>query len=166
MSAIKRILVPTDFSPASELALDYAIDLAGRIGAGVHLMHVLEEQSFTASYPDGFFAELPGVRAQMLEDAHRQLADSIARCGRAGIATTSQVAFGSPARAIAEQALRRGTDLIIMGTHGRSGFAHLLLGSVAERVVRTAPCPVLTVRDTARVADMIAADAVQAAAIG
>ena len=164
MSAIKRILVPTDFSPPSQIALEYAVDLAQRVGAAIHLMHVLEDQAFGAAYPDGFFAELPGVRAQMLEHAHRQLGDCIARCKDANVEVTSQVVFGRPASAMCEQAQRRGTDLIVMGTHGRSGFAHLLLGSVAERVIRMAPCPVLTLRDTARVADMVPADSLKALA--
>jgi universal stress protein A len=163
MSAIKRILVPTDFTPASDLALDYAIALARWIGAGIHLVHVLAEQDFTASYPDGFFAELPGARAQVLEDAQRHLADAIGRSQRAMVAVTSQVAFGSPARVIADQAIRRGSDLIVMGTHGRAGLAHMLMGSIAEQVTRIAVCPVLTLRETARIAEMIAEESLQSA---
>jgi nucleotide-binding universal stress UspA family protein len=70
--------------------------------------------------------------------------------------TTAHVQFGTPARVIADTAENRGTDLIVMGTHGRGAIAHLLVGSVAERVVRIAPCAVLTVRDTARIADVLA----------
>ena len=80
------------------------------------------------------------------------------RCAALPVPATIEVAVGRPARVIIETATNRGTDLIVMGTHGRSGVAHLVLGSVAERVVRTAPCAVLTVRDTSRIADAIATE--------
>jgi universal stress protein A len=72
------------------------------------------------------------------------------------VSASSHVLTGQAARAIAERAINSGADLIVMGTHGRSGVAHLVLGSVAERVLRIAPCPVLVVRDTRRVADILA----------
>lgn len=156
MPDIKRILVPTDFSTISDLAVSYAIDLATRYGASIHLVHVVEEMYFGSAYPDGFFAELPAVRARLIEEAETRLTQAAARCQAAGLAVTTQVAEGRPARIIASMATNRGADLIVMGTHGRSGVAHLVLGSVAEHVVRTAPCPVFTVRDTARVADTLA----------
>jgi universal stress protein A len=161
MAQIKRILVPTDFSAASEITLSYAMDLASRYGASLHLLHVLEESSFTAAYPDGFFAELPGMRTQMIEEGERRLGEAAARCADATLDVTTQVVVGRPARAIVQEAEQMGADLIVMGTHGRTGFAHLMLGSVAEQVLRTAPCPVLTVRDTARTADAAAAARVE-----
>jgi nucleotide-binding universal stress UspA family protein len=82
----------------------------------------------------------------MLHDAQERLRHRAAREGRQASIET-EVLFGHGARTIAEYAAERGVDLIVMGTHGRTGFAHLLLGSVAERLVRTAPCPVLTVRN-------------------
>jgi hypothetical protein len=75
-----------------------------------------------------------------------------------GVTATMEVIVGWPARVIAQTATSRGTDLIVMGTHGRGTIAHLVLGSVAERVVRTAPCAVLTVRDSSRIADVLAAE--------
>lgn len=147
---IKRILVPTDFSPTSDLAMDYAADLARKLGAAIQLLHVVDEPSFAAVYPDGYFVDLPALRVQAMDEAQKRFA---ALAGRVDLDVTTDVQFGRPAVVIADQALARGTDLIVMGTHGRGGVAHLLLGSVAERVVRTAPCPVLTVRNTARVAD-------------
>jgi universal stress protein A len=158
MSQTKRMLVPTDFSPASDIAFNYAVDMAGRDGSAMHLLHVLDDASFAAAYPDGFYAELPGMRAQLIADAQRRLDEMAARCASAQVSVTSEVTVGRPARAITAAATSRGTDLIVMGTHGRSGFAHFVVGSVAERVVRTAPCPVLTVRDTWRTADIIAAE--------
>jgi nucleotide-binding universal stress UspA family protein len=159
MSQIKRMLIPTDFSAASSLALQYGLDMAFRYGASIHLMHVIEDPAFSTVYPDAYFAELPDLMKRLTEDSEKQLADAVAKCAAANVPATSQVVVGRPARAIAKEALDRGTDLIVMGTHGRSGFAHLVLGSVAERVIRTSPCPVLTVRDTSRVADAIALEA-------
>jgi universal stress protein A len=159
MTAIKRMLVPTDFSPASDIAFLYAIDMAAREGSTLHLLHVVDEASFATAYPDGFYVELPGVRAQLSDEANAKLRDMAARCAAANVEATTEVAVGRAARVIAETATARGTDLIVIGTHGRGGFAHLVLGSVTERVVRIAPCAVLTVRDTSRIADAIAAEA-------
>jgi universal stress protein A len=166
MTAIKRMLVPTDFSPASDIAFAYALDMAGREGSTLHLLHVVDEANFATAYPDGFYVELPGVRAQLTTEANARLADMAARCAAANVAATTEVAVGRAARVIAQIATARGTDLIVIGTHGRSGFAHLVLGSVTERVVRMAPCAVLTVRDTSRIADAIAAEEVTRRAAG
>jgi universal stress protein A len=160
MSEIKRMLVPTDFSPASDIAFNYAVDMAVRQGSTMHLLHVIDDASFATAYPDGFYVELPGLRAQLTEDATRRLQEMATRCASADVLATIDVAVGRPARVVTETAKAQGTDLIVMGTHGRSGFAHLVLGSVAESVVRTAPCAVLTVRDTSRIADVIAAESV------
>ena len=151
MSEIKRLLVPTDFSATSDRAVSYAIEMAARLGTSVHLMHVVGERSDASLYPDGHFIELATLRHRMIEDAETQLAGLAARFVGAGVVVTTHVMFGNPASSVVQQALLRGMDLIIIGTHGRSGVAHLLLGSVAEQVARTAPCPVLMVRDTARV---------------
>lgn len=159
MTAIKRMLVPTDFSPASDIAFAYAVDMAAREGSTLHLLHVLDEASFATAYPDGFYVELPGVRAQLTNEAKARLDDMVARCAAANVEATTELAVGRAARVIVDSATARGTDLIVIGTHGRSGFAHLMLGSVTERVVRMAPCAVLTVRDTSRIADAIAAEA-------
>jgi nucleotide-binding universal stress UspA family protein len=160
MSQIKRILVPTDFSAASEVAFNYALDIAFRDGATMHLLHVLEEQSFAAAYPDGSYVELPHVRQQLIREAEARLAAAGARCADVSVTATTQVVVGQPDPTIVQQAMDRRSDVIVMGTHGRKGFAHLMLGSVAERVLRTAPCPVLTVRDTSRTADILAIDVV------
>lgn len=160
MAEIKRMLVPTDFSPASDIAFNYAIDMAVRHRASLHLLHVIDDASFATAYPDGFYVEIPGLRAQLTGESTRRLQDMATRCAAADVATTVEVAAGRPAYVIAEIARLRGTDLIIMGTHGRSGFVHFVVGSVAERVVRAAPCAVLTVRDTSRIAGVIAAEAV------
>ena len=159
MLAIRRLLVPIDFAAASNLALDCAIDLARRYGSKMAVVHVLDERGFASAYPAGVAIEVPDHRDRRIEDAEERLAEVTEKCREAGVPASSHVLEGRPARVIAEQATTRGTDLIVMGTHGRSGLAHLALGSVAEQVLRTAPCPVLVVRDTARVADMLSADA-------
>lgn len=163
MSGIHSILVPTDFSPASDIALQYAIDMAQRLGARIHLLHVVDDASFAMAYPDGVFVpDVPELRARLVQEATDQLQKPVTRLAATGVMTTSEVLVGTPARAIVQGATARGSDLIVMGTHGRGAFAHFVLGSVAERVVRTAHCPVLTVRDTSRIADLIAAERVSA----
>lgn len=164
MPQIKRILVPTDFSYTSDLAVEYAIDLARKFGASIHVLHVVEDVNFTTVYPDGFFAELPTLRAQLMSQAQSRIAETASRCATANVTVTTQVTDGRPTPVITEIAALRGTELIVMGTHGRGGVAHMVMGSVAERVVRTAPCPVFTVRDTMRVADAITASVVREAA--
>ena len=160
MSPIKRLLVPTDFSPTSDIAFNYALDMAARAGASIHLLHVIDDASFATVYPDGVYVELPGLQEKLIGEAHARLDAVAAVCAAAGVPATTQVVVGRPSASITEEANTRGSDLIVMGTHGRGGFAHLMLGSVAERVLRTAQCPVLTVRDSSRAADIIAAEAV------
>jgi nucleotide-binding universal stress UspA family protein len=153
------LLVPLDFAAASNLALDCAIDLARRYDSKIDVLHVLDEMRFAGAYAEGLVIEAPDLQDRQIDDAEQRLAEVRAKCAQAGVSASSQVLVGTPARVISEHATNRGTDLIVMGTHGRGGLAHLALGSVAERVLRTAPCPVLVVRDTARVADMLAGDA-------
>ena len=142
--AFKTIVVAADFSPPSELALEYARTLAKRFGASLQLIHVLAEP-----YPlgvEGYVPDVANLRKSLLHNAHQRLATSLAAMPDDGM--TGEVLVGNPARRIIEAAASKNADLIVMGTHGRGGVAHLLMGSVAERVVRTAPCPVLTVRET------------------
>jgi universal stress protein A len=160
MSRIKRLLVPTDFSPTSEIAFNYALDMAAREAASIHLLHVIDDVSLATVYPDGVYVEPPVREEQLIGEAQSHLDTVAAACANAGIPATTQVVVGRASACITAEASTRGSDLIVMGTHGRSGFAHLMLGSVAERVVRAAPCPVLTVRDSTRAGDVIAAEAV------
>jgi universal stress protein A len=140
----KVILVPTDFSPASAKALEYAQLLGARFNGSLNLLHVVEDPVATVG-PEAYVVDLPALREQIVHDAERRLAEVAAPLS--GVTVTTEVLVGSPARAIAKVAADRGAGLIVMGTHGRGGLAHLLLGSVAERVIRTAHCPVLTVRE-------------------
>ena len=165
MPNIHRILVPTDFSPASDIALQYAIDLGERLGSQIHLLHVIDGANVAAAYPDGLYIEIPSLRERLIQESTDQLRKAAGRCEAAGLMTTFEVVVGSPARAIAKTATSRASGLIVMGTHGRGAIAHLLLGSVAEQVVRIAPCAVLTVRDTSRIADILAAEQVAATTV-
>ena len=125
-----RILVASDFSATSEAAIDCARELALRLGASLHLLHVVDDPAGAARRGD---AE-QGLAARLTPEDRRVLR------------ATTDVLVGPVAPTIVEMASSRDADLIVMGTHGRSGLAHALIGSVAERVVRTADCPVLTVR--------------------
>jgi universal stress protein A len=139
------ILVPTDFSEPSEAALDYALALAATHGSRLHLLHVVDASFVTGPVSaEIFVVETPAEQAALFDDAKAKLAHRAARCTSGKI--TTEVITGTSARTIICYARARSIDLIVMGTHGRSGMAHLFMGSVAEKVVRDAPCPVLTVR--------------------
>jgi len=143
-----RILVPTDFSAPSNGALASAKTLATRFGASLHLLHVLDDPFVAGAFAADVYAPPPaGLRESWLKGAETLLATQLAPEEKADFHSTTAVVFGPPARAIVEYAGTHGIDLIVMGTHGRGGMAHLLIGSVAERVVRTALCPVMTVRE-------------------
>ena len=163
MSPFTRILVPTDFSPAADLALAHAKALAQAFGASLHLLHVFDDPYTAAAYAPEVFATLPPeYREAAFADAVRQLNQRIGAQEIREFGGTTDVVVGSPAREIVRVAAERGVDLIVMGTHGRSGLAHLVLGSVAERVVRTAPCAVLTVRNTSTASEPASADTTRA----
>ena len=144
MIPIQRILVPTDFSEPADAALDYAVDLSKTLGASISLVHVFDELLDSAFSLDHYVPLPAETRTEILKDVRGRLAERVARTGRPDAA--ADVLVGSPARAIVDTARQQEADLIVMGTHGRHGISHLLLGSVAERVVRTADCPVLTIR--------------------
>jgi nucleotide-binding universal stress UspA family protein len=148
MTEIKRMLVPTDFSAPADAALAYAVDLAAKLGARVSLVHVFDDPFVVNGVFSGEFVPLPmELRNEILADLRRRLADVVATSGHSEL--SPQVLVGPIAKTIVEAAQEQAADLIVMGTHGRGAVAHLLLGSVAERVVRTATCPVLTVRPPA-----------------
>jgi nucleotide-binding universal stress UspA family protein len=150
---ISRILVPTDFSAASEAALEYAVTLADRFGASLHLLHVVEDPFVGGAFgSELYITSVPAMRAHLVDEAAQRLCRILGQEDRERLKATSEVRVGAPAAAIREAAHVQHCDLVVMGTHGRSGMAHLLLGSVAEKVVRHAPCPVLTVRNEAAAA--------------
>jgi len=144
----KRILVPVDYSPSSKLALEWALTLADGMDASVHVVHTWEVPPYLR--PD--LTVWSGEISETLADHTRAEAEKGMReflvaadiDGRPNV--TSQVTAGTPYATILALVREQGFDLVAMGTHGRTGVAHLLLGSVAEKVVRHAPCPVLTIR--------------------
>ena len=143
-----RILVPTDYSAPSDAALACARRLAAQFGSSLHILHVLEEVAASSAFGSEFYmGDSPDVRAARLKDAQERLAHRVIPGGQSQVHTTAEVVSGRSAQAIVDSAANGNFDLIVMGTHGRSGVAHLLMGSVAETVVRTASCPVLTVRE-------------------
>jgi len=149
-TTVTRILVATDFSEASGAALAFAKTLASRFGASLHLLHVLEDPYVTGAFaPEVYAPPPPGLRESWLRSAEGTIAMLVTEADRAAFDITTDVVFGPIAHTIVERASQIGADLIVMGTHGRGGVAHLLMGSVAERVVRTAGCPVLTARGLA-----------------
>jgi nucleotide-binding universal stress UspA family protein len=139
----RTILVPMDFGEVAEAALDYAVAWARLSGAKIALLHVCEIPY--VGIPDGPLVPAADVVDPMLQDAERLLGTIAARYRDQGLQITSLVEQGIPREAIATVARRLGADLIVMGTHGRRGISRALLGSVAESVVRCAPCPVLTI---------------------
>ncbi len=145
---IARILVPTDFSATSDTALGYAITVAKQFGASLHLLHVVDDPFVGGAFgSEVYITSVPAMRVHLVDEAASKLARLLPLCKRVGART--EVRVGKPADVIREVAEEHGVDLIVMGTHGRTGIAHLLLGSVAEKIVREAPCPVLTVRGDA-----------------
>lgn len=142
---IKRILVPLDFSANSQRALDYACGLAVKFDAALHLVHVCEVPSMATASMDAYAIAYNDWSQQLGDEAERELVKITSSLS--GVKTTTEVLFGRPAGAIVESAEINEADLIVMGTHGHGAVMHLMMGNVAERVVRTAPCPVLTVRE-------------------
>jgi nucleotide-binding universal stress UspA family protein len=140
------IIHPTDFSVAGEAAFAQALEIAGREGAELILVHVLEPIS---PFPDGDYRTRRRELRTVLETTARRALDPLlSRAKQARVAASGVVMEGWPPEEIVRLARKRRADLIVIGTHGRRGMKRLLLGSVAERVILLAPCPVLTVRAT------------------
>jgi universal stress protein A len=145
MTRFNKILVPIDYSPCSNEATRTAVDLAGRYSATITLVNVYEPidrmmpEAYWVITPEQEQRVLAGFREQ-LDKAEKQVRD------RGPVNVTTRLLEGEPAQRIVDYARENDCDLIVMGTHGRKGVKHLLLGSVAERVLRTAPCAVLVVK--------------------
>jgi len=143
----KRILVPTDFSDPSDAALDYARVLAGQFHSTIQLLHVVEPPFDASAFSnEAYIAGAPSIYEAMVKEAQAQLAIRVRPTDRERLGLRTEIITGQSAVTILEYAADHRMDLIVMGTHGRTGLAHLFMGSVAEHVVRKAICPVLTVR--------------------
>ena len=144
MIEFSKILYLTDFSEASEYAGQYAISIAGKYGCRVYVAHVVEP--FT--YADDFGIDYGAQLREMEATAGRLLDNAAASMKKTGADIEGVLLSGNPSAEIVKFAKDTAIDLIVMATHGRSGVEHILMGSVAEKVLRKSPCPVLTVKKT------------------
>ncbi len=159
MVVLKNILVATDFSEPSAVALAYGRDFARSYNAALHVLHVVEDVMMRYSPEIGFAT--PNLQKDLDAAARRDLDAIITADDRQTLTLVPVVQSSvSVAGGITDYAKANAIDLIIVGTHGRGAMKQFLMGSAAERVVRTAPCPVLAVR--ARERDFIAPDALVA----
>lgn len=140
---LHTILVPTDFSPCADHALERAVEMAKVTQATLHILHAYQ-------LPPGagmMDVPLPRDYQEQIRDAAQQCIDErVKRASDRGVKANGQVTCDVPVRAILDAVAKVQADLIMMGTHGRTGIKHMLLGSVAERTVRLAPCSVMTVK--------------------
>ena len=149
MLTLKRILCPVDFSDLSLNALTFAVDLASKFQAELHLLHVFEGYDEISLNPETALIPMPEWLIKLRQLCHEKLAalpspDLAARCP----ALVRAHREGPAIHEILDYAAHQKIDLIVLATHGRTGLKHLLMGSVAENVVRSATCPVLTIRGT------------------
>jgi nucleotide-binding universal stress UspA family protein len=139
----KRILVPIDFSDGSNRAISQAVQLAGALGASLELFHAYQLPVF--ALPDSSVTVSPTYVADLTDRAQKELDRQRERLAAEGLDVSTRLVEGNPADAIVERAIALHALMVVIGTHGRSGFRRFLLGSTAERVVRTSTVPVLTV---------------------
>jgi nucleotide-binding universal stress UspA family protein len=145
MKPFEKLLVPTDFSEPAHAAMLLGADLSRRYAASMTLVHTYDLVAY--ALPDGYVMYTSPQLDRMLEELERRLADARRNAELAGaLHVETRLLQGPAASEICAFAADGDFDLIVMGTHGRTGLKHFLMGSVAERVVRAAPCPVLTVR--------------------
>lgn len=149
MIRFNKIVLTTDLSENANVATPYAIDLARKYGGSIELLHVCEDTVYYASAAaaEGFVVDMEEFSAKIAKDRENALkaaADSLV--SQYGIQIRPVLRKGHAANEIVAYAKEAKPDVIVIATHGRTGFSHMLFGSVAERVIRTAPCPVLSVR--------------------
>jgi len=143
---IETILVPSDFSDYAEYAFTWALEMAEKWGAKVIVLNAAPLFSHLA-YPESvYMVDLVKMEAELIADADKKLREFVAKKGTTNVPVETRAVLGDPFWEICQAAEQNQADLIVMGSHGRTGLAHVLLGSVAERVVRHAPCPVLVAR--------------------
>jgi nucleotide-binding universal stress UspA family protein len=148
MILLKKILVATDFSKPSERALAYGRELARTFGAQLVVAHVVGDMTALGYADPEAIVYAPDLQREIEDTARHQLEVALTAEDYDQLRAVAVLLRGnSPAAALVEYAREADVDLMVIGTHGRGAVAHLLMGNVAERVVRTAPCPVLTVRD-------------------
>ena len=146
MLSIKNILVPVDFSQHSHSALSYAREFAAAMHASIHLVHVVEPFVYPGNFGEYPPVDLTGLEKNLSDSAQREIDELTAQLRDAKFTSFGEVRYGKPADEIVAYAEANPVDLICIATHGRSGFEHFLFGSTTEKVLRRAPCPVLTIR--------------------
>ena len=146
MIKLKKILYPTDFSESSLEAMKYAVSFARDYKARLILMHVVNEQIFSEGLNLPRLAAPEALEQELVAEAGRQMRTLIPADVRAGVDVEHVILRGMPFLEIIRYAKANEIDLIVIGTHGRSGMEHIIFGSTAEKVVRKAPCPVLSVK--------------------
>jgi universal stress protein A len=144
----KKILCPIDFSEFTDEILEYALDITKKYGAELHLIHIIPNLNYFTPYESFFTPENIIVVEKNMEDEVNKDFDAIIK--KIDIPVKKVIRTGAAFVEIIDYVKTESIDLIIMGTHGRTGLEHILIGSVAERVIRKAPCPVLTVRPKSR----------------
>lgn len=144
MISIKNILCPIDYSVYSEKALKYAIEFAEKYNAKLYLMHVLDIRIYDITDPELYNVNV--IDKETINKLRERLHKCISEDTRKNIEVETIVIEGVPFSEIIKKAREYKVDLIVLGTHGRTGLSHAIMGSVAEKVVRKAPCPVLTIR--------------------
>ncbi len=146
MISFKKILCPIDYSECSARALRYAAGMALKDSARLYLMHVVDKRVF--DYGGPIYETAASPDSETIARLEEKLRESVPREVRGDIQVETLVTIGIPAEEILKAARDKEADIVVMGTHGRTGIAHTIMGSVAENVVRHAPCPVLTVRQS------------------
>ncbi len=151
----RSILVPVDYSEHSKASVRYAAELAKNVGATLHVVHVWDRPTYAS---DAVLVRRPGEDHCSLADliqrnAENDMKDFLATLELGDVKLTHELLSGDPTAKLVEELKKGGYDLVVLGTHGRTGLMHLLMGSVAEKLVRLSPVPVLTVPPSARGAE-------------
>jgi len=146
MILLKKVLLATDFSDCAKTAQEYASAFADQFQAELHVLHVVVDTSLMAAEYGASLSLTPDYLEQIKKEAKLSIDKVLVESVKRGGPGISAIREGNPPFEVVKYASEHDIDLIVIGTHGRGGFMHLLLGSCAEKVVRKAPCPVLTVR--------------------
>ena len=157
---IKNILVPTDFSPGSQEAVRYAYDLAVALDATLHVMHVLENPFAPGAFMEMYTPPSPEYFLDMERQAEAKLKKTLSPDQQARVRAVLTTRLGVPATEILDRLQADPVvDLVVMATHGRGGVARFVMGSVTDKIIRSAPCPVVTMREHPHTSEKEAASA-------
>ena len=150
MIDLKKVLVPVDFSDSSDVALRYGRALASAFGASLHIIHVVQEPYAQPWAVEAYGFSMATLQEDWIKEANAKLEGLLTVTDKSTLKATAITILGHPVSEILRFAADERIDLVVMGTHGRGPLGHMVMGSVADRVVRHAPCPVLTVHESER----------------